>query len=70
MLELNSTLRLSSLREPLQSGYGKRDDKLDAYLSAWVASLDENDRIPLGMRPHDVIWVPKIKPLIIQDEFD
>ena len=54
----------------MKSGYGKRDDKLDAYLSAWVASLDENDRIPLGMRPHDVIWVPKIKPLIIQDEFD
>ena len=43
----------------MKSGYGKRDDKLDAYLSAWVASLDESDRIPLGMRPNDVIWIPQ-----------
>ena len=43
----------------LRAGYGKRDDKLDAYFSAWVASLDENDRIPLGKRPYDVIWVPQ-----------
>ena len=43
----------------MKSGYGKRDDKLDAYLSAWVASLDETDRIPLGMLPNDVIWIPR-----------
>ena len=43
----------------MKSGYGKRDDKLDAYLSAWVASVDMNDRIPLGRCPNDVIWVPK-----------
>lgn len=43
----------------MKSGYGKKDDKLDAYLSAWIASLNEDDRIPLGTPPHDVIWVPR-----------
>ncbi len=40
------------------SGPGLKHDKLDAYLSAWVASLDENERISFGTPPHDVIWVP------------
>jgi hypothetical protein len=29
-------------------GYGRRHDRLDAYLSCWVASLDEPSREPLG----------------------
>ncbi|MEO7271074.1 MAG: DUF429 domain-containing protein [Vicinamibacterales bacterium] len=40
--------------------YGSLDDCLDAYLSAWVASLPEEDREPLGDPPHDVIWRPRI----------
>ena len=43
----------------MKSGYGKKDDKLDSYLSAWVASLNEGERILLGTPPDDVIWVPR-----------
>ncbi len=41
-------------------GYGSRHDQLDAYLAAWVASLDESQREALGTPPTDVIWVPKL----------
>jgi hypothetical protein len=34
-------------------------DCLDAYLSSWVAALEEPDRVALGEHPYDVIWVPK-----------
>ena len=36
-------------------------DKLDAYLAAWVAALDESDRLRFGTPPHDVIWAPHVK---------
>jgi predicted nuclease with RNAse H fold len=39
-------------------GYGARHDKIDAFLSAWVGSLNEKDRFPYGTPPDDVIWVP------------
>lgn len=39
--------------------FGARDDRLDAYLSAWVASLTEAERRPLGTSPGDAIWVPQ-----------
>jgi hypothetical protein len=48
----------SSLRSV---GYGSRHDRLDAYMSAWVASLDETAREPLGDLPNDVIWIPRIE---------
>lgn len=35
-------------------------DRLDAYLSAWVAALPESERVALGVPPDDVIWIPKI----------
>jgi hypothetical protein len=35
-------------------------DRLDAYLSAWVAALEEPDRIAFGTPPDDVIWTPRI----------
>ena len=38
---------------------GASHDRLDAYLSAWVASLDEPERLALGDPPGDVIWVPR-----------
>jgi hypothetical protein len=46
-------------------GYGKCHDNLDAYLSAWVASLEPEDREPIGNPPNDVIWVPRVKPATI-----
>ncbi len=35
-------------------------DRLDAYLSAWVAALEDPDRIAFGSPPDDVIWTPRI----------
>ena len=43
--------------------YGAIHDKLDAYLSAWVAALEEHERIPLGTPPNDVIWIPRLELL-------
>jgi len=40
--------------------WGAAHDQVDAYLSAWIAGLEENDRAPLGAPPDDVIWVPKV----------
>jgi hypothetical protein len=40
-------------------GFGSTHDRLDAFLSAWVASLDESDRRAFDTPPGDVIWVPK-----------
>jgi len=41
-------------------GYGSRHDKLDAYLAAWIASLDATDRKAIGQPPDDAIWVPRL----------
>lgn len=38
--------------------FGPAHDRLDAYLSAWVTALDEDDRVAFGDAPDDVIWVP------------
>lgn len=40
-------------------GFGSSHDRLDAYLSAWIASLDGAKRVPIGQPPDDVIWVPQ-----------
>ena len=40
--------------------YGARHDRLDAYLSAWIASLPESSRRAAGEPPNDVIWLPGI----------
>jgi hypothetical protein len=41
-------------------GWAPAHDLVDAYLAAWVASLDESRRVPLGRPPFDVIWVPRV----------
>lgn len=41
-------------------GYGKQDDKLDAFLSAWVASLPTSKRKVYGSLPNDTIVVPNM----------
>jgi predicted nuclease with RNAse H fold len=43
-------------------GYGSKHDRLDAYLSTWIASLPEEEREPCGEAPDDVIWIPRIVP--------
>jgi hypothetical protein len=48
---------LVALRE---IAFGSRHDQLDAYLSAWVAGLPEEEREPLGHPPLDVIWRPRL----------
>lgn len=39
--------------------WGSAHDQLDAYLSAWVAALDDRQRVALGTPPQDAIWVPR-----------
>jgi hypothetical protein len=45
----------------LVMGFGSSHDRLDAFLSAWVASLAEEDRKAFGNPPDDVIWVPAVR---------
>lgn len=47
----------SHLRE---IGYGLPHDNLDAYMAAWVASLEVKDREAIGTPPNDVIWIPRL----------
>jgi hypothetical protein len=39
-------------------GFGSTHDRLDAFLSAWVASPEVCDRRAFGTPPDDVIWAP------------
>jgi hypothetical protein len=39
--------------------FGARHDRLDAYLCAWVASLDEGAREGIGGPADDTIWLPR-----------
>jgi len=41
--------------------FGSSSDKLDAYLAAWVASLHDDAREPLGVPPADAIWIPRLR---------
>jgi len=41
-------------------GYGSRHDKLDAFLSAWVASLPPSQERVFGRKPNDAIVVPNM----------
>jgi hypothetical protein len=43
--------------------FGPSHDRLDAYLSAWVAALEEGERVAHGRPPEDVIWVPRVDRL-------
>jgi hypothetical protein len=45
----------------LAMGFGSAHDRLDAFLSAYVASLDESRRRAFGTLPEDAIWVPIIQ---------
>jgi hypothetical protein len=42
-------------------GFGSTHDRLDAFLSSWVAGLDESRRRAFGTLPDDAIWVPIIQ---------
>ena len=66
--QLRAVARLTGWPQPpapaglFNLGYGSLHDKLDAYLSAWVAALKESERVPIGRPPSDVIWVPRAMP--------
>jgi hypothetical protein len=47
----------------LAMGFGSAHDRLDASLSAYVASLDEKNRKAFGGPPYDAIWVPDASPM-------
>jgi len=51
------------LGELRKMGFGAKHDKLDAFMSAWVASLPDDARKACGMPPDDAIWVPKKQKL-------
>jgi hypothetical protein len=44
-----------------QIAFGSLHDKLDAYLSAWVASLSAKECLVCGEANTDVIWIPRLK---------
>ncbi|MCP5128948.1 MAG: DUF429 domain-containing protein [Pseudomonadales bacterium] len=48
-------------------GFGSAHDRLDAYLSAWVAALSDSQRVAMGEPPDDVIWVPKVGVLVSKE---
>jgi hypothetical protein len=49
----------TDLRAKLMTmGFGSTHDRLDAFLSAWVASLEASRRRAFGTPPDDAIWVP------------
>lgn len=39
-------------------------DAVDAYTCAWIAALNPENRIPLGLPPNDAIWVPDISSAV------
>ncbi len=41
-------------------GFGSKHDRLDALLSAWVASLPAAQRAACGNPPNDAIWIPTV----------
>jgi hypothetical protein len=56
----NTGVTTSQLASELKVAcFGARHDRLDAYLSAWVAALDSHGREAFGVPPDDAIWVPK-----------
>lgn len=40
--------------------FGPAHDRLDAYLAAWVAALEPEQRLSFGEPPDDVIWTPRL----------
>ena len=66
--QLNAAAKYTGWLPDQSNGYGlseiawgDRHDQLDAYLSAWVASLEEDKRTAFGDPSGDAIWIPKIK---------
>ena len=56
----NTGVTTSQLASELNAAcFGSRHDRLDAYLSAWVAALGSHEREAFGVPPDDAIWIPK-----------
>jgi hypothetical protein len=64
--QVTATARLTGWPEKadvsalMSVAYGSLHDRFDAYLAAWVASLPDHERRPMGTPPNDVIWVPRM----------
>jgi hypothetical protein len=65
-IQLRAASKLTGWPEPFDLAKlrkvvcGPVHDGLDAFLSAWVAALDGDNRSGLGAAPNDVIWVPNV----------
>lgn len=58
---------VEELARDLTGVYGSRHDRIDAFLSAWIASLDISDLEACGVPPWDVIWIPRVeRPGVIE----
>jgi hypothetical protein len=44
--------------------HGPAHDGLDAYMAAWVAALEINERVAFGEPPGDAIWVPDLGTVV------
>jgi Protein of unknown function (DUF429) len=59
----------TTIRKSLKNmGFGSDHDRLDAFLSAWVASLPQESRIACGVPSHDAIWIPDVSKLKAVEE--
>jgi predicted nuclease with RNAse H fold len=68
--QLKEAAKATSFKKPeeLQGaldkmGFGSKDDKLDAFLTAWVASIPTKMRKVYGRRPTDSIIVPDMSKI-------
>lgn len=47
--------------------HGPAHDGLDAYMSAWVAAPEIDERLAFGQPPGDAIWVPALGTRVRSD---
>jgi hypothetical protein len=57
----------TALRELRVIGRGNDHDRVDAYLSAWVASLEERELEAFGVPPDDAIWIPRLAGRVLRE---
>lgn len=50
-----------------QSVRGESHDQLDAFMAAWIASLYPRHTVACGEPPADVIWLPDVEALQLDD---
>jgi hypothetical protein len=65
--QLNAAARITGWTKPndlhealKKCAYGTTHDRLDSFLSAWIAALPRRALRPYGVSENDVIWLPNI----------